>query len=178
MQSKKSSHDAPRSENAFVGYWRVYGGLTAILRSTYFWVAALISLALPNLHVAKSSDNLIWTQLTIDIIPGLLGLVVGAMALMLSFSSGRFLEAIKQNGQDNSYLRKVMASFFHFSLINVCAIIMAYISKIYENWILSGFGVFFTLYGILLTMGIVSRIWHTARIFNKVAEFNDSQDGL
>lgn len=96
------------------------------------------------------------------------------MALMLSFSSGRFLEAIKQKGRDDSYLRKVMAAFFHFALVNVGALITAMIARAYNQWVLSYVGVFLGLYGILLTLGIVSRIWHTARIYNKVMEYDDA----
>lgn len=176
MSSKQNSSDGPKGENSLQGYWRVYGGVTAILRSTYFWVAVLVT-ALSGAPTAKDTDGLIWPQMTIEIVPSLLGLGLGAMALMLSFSSGRFLEAIKQKGKDRSYLRKVMASFYHFALVLVIALVLAYIGKAQQHWLLSYAGVFFSVYGVLLTLGIVSRIWHTARIFNKVLEYNHLEEG-
>ena len=124
MPSKSNSSDEPKGENSLRGYWRVYGGITAVLRSTYFWMAILIT-ALSGVATAKDGEGLIWPQMTIEIVPSLLGLGLGAMALMLSFSSGRFLEAIKQKGKDRSYLRKVMASFYHFALVLVAALVAA-----------------------------------------------------
>lgn len=175
MPSSQNSSVEPKGENSLKGYWRVYGGITAVLRSTYFWVAIVITF-LSGVPDAKDAEGLIWPQLTISIVPSLLGLGVGAMALMLSFSSGRFLEAIKQKGKDRSYLRKVMASFYHFALVLVSALIVAYIGKAQEYFVLSYAGVFLITYGVLLTLGIVSRIWHTARIFNKVLEYDRTAD--
>lgn len=176
MPSKQNSSDGPKGENSLQGYWRVYGGITAILRSTYFWMAILVTF-LSGAPMAKDADGLIWPQMTIEIVPSLLGLGLGAMALMLSFSSGRFLEAIKQKGKDRSYLRKVMASFYHFAVVLVLALLIAYVGKAQQHMVLSYVGVFFSIYGVLLTLGIVSRIWHTARIFNKVLEYDHSGEG-
>lgn len=162
------------SETSLQGYWRVYGGIISVVRSTYFWVAAIITVMFPDLWKAENADKeLVWAQLAIDILPSLLGFAVGGMAIMLAFSSGRFLEAIRQKGKDDSYFRKVMASFYHFSLVLTIALIVAFVSKVISVRAISAIGVFFTLYGILLIMGIVSRVWHTARIFNKVRE-NDN----
>jgi hypothetical protein len=97
------------------------------------------------------------------------------MAIMLAFSSGKFLEAIRQKGKDKSYLRKIMASFFHFCIVLTASIITAYISKIYSNMYLSIAGVFLSIYGVLLTLATASRIWHTARIFNAVSEMQDGE---
>ena len=170
MPLPPSSTPDPKGENALRGYWRVYGGWTAAIRSTYLWVSVVLTGLLPDIATAKDGSKLIWPQITLDTIPGPLGLSLGAMALMLSFSSGRFIDAIRQRGRDNSYFRKVMATFFHFALISVLSIVVAIISKVYEHRILSIFGVFCTFYGIMLTMAVVSRIWHTARIFNVVRD--------
>lgn len=176
MPSKPHSSDEPKGENSLQGYWRVYGGITAVLRSTYFWLAILIT-ALSGAPYAKDADGLLWPQMAVEIVPSLLGLGLGAMALMLSFSSGRFLEAIKQKGKDRSYLRKVMASFYHFALVLTAALLVAYVGKAQQHWALSYLGVFLSTYGVLLTLGIVSRIWHTARIFNKVLEYDQPPEG-
>jgi VanZ family protein len=89
---------------------------------------------------------------------------------MLAFSSGKFLEAIRQKGRDNSYLRMLMASFFHFCGVLTLSILVAYISEFYPNRYLSAVGVFLSIYALLLVMATVSRVWHTARIFNAVTD--------
>ncbi|HEX8194112.1 MAG TPA: hypothetical protein VF552_14555 [Allosphingosinicella sp.] len=158
-------------ENAFQGYWRVFGGIWQIARSTYFWLAAILTATLPKLWLtAEQGGEPVWVSVTLDIVPSLLGFALGGMAIMLAFSSGKFLEAIRQRGKDNSYLRKIMASFFHFSVVLTVALVIAYVSKFYGNRYLSFVGVFFSLYGVLLILATASRIWHTARIFNAVTE--------
>ena len=113
-------------------------------------------------------------QYTLDIAPSLLGFATGGMAIMFAFSSGRFLKAIQQGGKDKSYLRKVIATFYHFGLVSMLSIIAAYVSKFYPYRPLSAVGVFLTLYAVLLVMSIVSRLWYTAQILNKVTENDDA----
>lgn len=112
--------------------------------------------------------------MTLGVVPSLLGFALGGMAIMLAFSSGKFLEAIRQRGKDNSYLRKIMASFFHFCVVLTAATILAYVSKFYSNDYLSAAGVFCSFYGVLLVLATASRIWHTARIFNAVSDNDQS----
>ena len=159
-------------ENAFVGYWRVYGGVTSVARSSYFWLALLLTLTLPKLWQTMGAAGAPppWVGLTMDIVPSLLGFALGGMAIMLAFSSGKFLEAIRQKGKDASYLRKIMASFFHFSLVLSIALVIAFVSAFYKHPALSFVGVFCALYGVLLILATASRIWHTARIFNAVSD--------
>lgn len=119
-------------------------------------------------------------QLTIDVVPSLLGFALGGMAIMLAFSTGRFLEAIKQGGKDDSYFMKIMASFFHFTLVLTAAILFSFLAQpgwlpLPVLWAVSMFGFFFSVYGILLTVATVASIWHTARIFNKVKGNDDAK---
>ncbi len=167
----KPSGFVSKGENAFQGYWRVFGGVWALLRSTYFWIAILLTVTLPDLWRSTDvSGEPTWSGVTIDIAPSILGFALGGMAIMLAFSNGKFLEAIRQKGKDSSYLRKIMASFFHFCVVLTASVMTAYVSKFYWNEYLSAVGVFLTLYGILLVLATASRIWHTARIFNVVSD--------
>lgn len=129
---------------------------------------------LPKLWQPAASGERVWAGITLGVVPSLLGFALGGMAIMLAFSSGKFLEAIRQRGKDNSYLRKIMASFFHFCVVLTGAILLAYVSKFYDNDYVSAVGVFFSLYGILLVLATASRIWHTARIFNAVSDSDKS----
>lgn len=85
---------------------------------------------------------------------------------MLSFSSGRFLEAIRQSGKEDSYFMKMIASFFHFCAVLSCSLIIAIISMSFQNQYLSMLGLFCLFYGILLVLATAASIWHTARVFN------------
>jgi ABC-type transport system involved in Fe-S cluster assembly fused permease/ATPase subunit len=129
--------------------------------------------AFPELWKAEADKKPIWASLTLQIVPNLLGFSLSGMSVMLAFSEGKFLDAIRQGGKDNSYFRKVLASFFHFTLTLTIALLISYISQFYSNKYVSMIGVVLSIYGILLIMSVVSRIWHTARIFNKVGKKAD-----
>jgi len=98
-----------------------------------------------------------------------MGFALGGMAIMLSFSTGRFLEAIRQNGRKDSYFMKVIASFFHFTTVLGLALLTAVMAKVFPNckWI-SGFGFFASVYGVMLAVATVDHLWQTAVIFNQV----------
>jgi hypothetical protein len=164
-------------ENAYQGYWRVYGRFGKLLRSTYLWLAIVLTISSRELWSlpASATASPPWVSLAVDIVPSVLGFALGGMAIMLAFSSGKFLDAIRQKGKANSYFMKMMASFFHFALVLTSAIIFAFLQKL--TWLgaevrtpLSALGFFLTVYGILLVLATVAGIWHTARIFNEVRD--------
>lgn len=141
-----------------------------MLRSTYFWAALVLTLLSNNLCTDRLPEPPKWSSLAIGIIPNLLGFALGGMAIMLSFSSGRFLEAIRQKRKEDSYFMKMIASFFHFSSVLTCSLIAAILSQNFSNLYLSMAGLFFLFYGILLVPATAASIWHTARVFNAAIE--------
>jgi hypothetical protein len=154
--------------NAFQGYWRVFGGVTSLFGSPYLLLAViLVTLTEPIWSVRH---GLVWIEIATAIVPNLLGFALGGMAIMLSFSSGRFLEAIRQNGRSDSYFMKVIASFFHLSLVLSFCLIVSILSRIYPSNLMSAFGICALFYGVLLIPATAASIWHTARIFNAAIE--------
>ena len=112
-----------------------------------------------------------------------MGFALSGMAIMLAFSGGVFLNAIRQGGREDSYFMKMIASFFHFGVTLTAAMIVGFVCKI--NWIpepiisiLSATGYFLTLYGILLVAAAATNIWHTARIYNFVSEIQPTSTTL
>lgn len=165
-------------ENAYQGYWRVYGGVASLLRSTYFWLGLVITILARGLWVIEAGKTPAWVALATSIVPSLLGFALGGMAIMLAFSSGKFLDAIRQKGKHDSYFMKIIASFFHFAVVLAGALMIALVEGglspvpyLRQGAEFAGF--FLTVYGILLVLAIVSSVWHTARIFNAVRE-NDT----
>ena len=120
--------------------------------------------------------------LTVDIAPSMLGFALGGMAIMLAFSSGKFLDAIRQKGKPDSYFLKMIASFFHFAVVLASAIILVFVQKMVwlHTTILNAasfLGFFMSLYGILLVLATAASVWHTARIFNEVRESDNAPRG-
>jgi hypothetical protein len=164
-------------KGSFQGYWAVYGGLPSLIRSSYFWIAIVITI-ISYSYWSKfdlQSGEPVWASFTLNVIPSLMGFALGGMAIMLAFSTGKFLEAIRQKGKENSYFMKVIASFFHFTVVLGLALLVAALSKAFPNKYLSCIGYFATIYGILLAVATVDHLWQTAVIFNKVK--NSGSDG-
>jgi hypothetical protein len=163
------------SNNAYVGYWKVYGGFSSLLSSVYAWIAFTITMISDDLWVPPEKGEIPWVSISLSISPSLLGFALGGMAIMLAFSGGLFLNAIRQGGREDSFFMKMIASFFHFALSHTAAMIIGFLCKL--TWIpeplysiLSAVGYFLTLYGILLVAAIAASIWHIARIYNAVRE--------
>jgi hypothetical protein len=115
----------------------------------------------------------LWLPFSLNVTPSVLGFSLGGMAILLAFSTDRFLYAIKQGGKENSYFMKVMASFFHLAVVQVISLISSLfiVPKIipYPLYIIISFtGFFLTLYGLFLVISTVATLWHTGRIFNKI----------
>jgi hypothetical protein len=128
----------------------------------------------PDLWRELKDGKPIWSDVAIDIVPSLLGFALGGMAIMLSFSSGRFLEAVRQGGKEDSYFMKMIASFFHFSIVLSTSLIVAVISQTFHHVALSFVGVWMMYYGVTLVVATAASIWHTARIFNAAIEGRSS----
>lgn len=164
-------------KGSFQGYWAVYGGLPSLLRSTYFWVAIVVSLfATPFWVKFEANGDPAWVSITFAVVPSLMGFALGGMAIMLAFSTGRFLEAIRQKGRDDSYFMKVIASFFHFTMVLSLALLLAVLSKAFPSKYLSAVGFFMSVYGVLLALATVDHLWQTAGIFNKVKDVSEAKN--
>lgn len=102
-----------------------------------------------------------------------MGFALGGMAIMLSFSTGRFLEAIRQKGRPDSFFMKVVASFFHFSVMLGASLLIALLTKVFPNIYLSGIGFFSSVYGVMLAIATVDHLWQTATLYNTVRDKDD-----
>jgi hypothetical protein len=169
--------------NAYTGYWRVYGGLASFFSSIYVWIAFSITIVSKEIWLPVKYEDPAWISLVFSVAPSLLGFALGGMAIMLAFSGGLFLNAIREGGRHDSFFMKMIASFFHFVLTLTTAIIVGFFCKL--NWlpvpllsVLSAIGYFLTLYGILLVAQTAASIWYIARIYNHVQEISPASPAL
>jgi hypothetical protein len=108
--------------NALTDYWRAYGGTKALMRSPYLHAALVIG----ALSWPRSMDKA-WPSEVTSIIPNILGFSLSAYAILLAFGDKKFLAFIQSIKDENgvSYLNGLSATFIHFILFQVVAIIMA-----------------------------------------------------
>lgn len=149
-------------------YWKLYGGWRALLRSPYIYLAAIFAVAL--FPFWKPCAEPTWADMSISILPSLMGFSIAGMAIMLAFSHPQSLQAITQKGKDDSYFLKMGANLCHFLVVQVFALLLAILAKAWGGGgLLSFLGVFALSYAILLALAAAGQLFNTARIMNAAA---------
>lgn len=106
-------------------YWQVYGGWGALLKSPYFYGAAL--LAASAFDVWSESG---WWEMPQAILPNLLGFSLAGYAIFLSFGSEefrRFLSSVDVGG--TSAFVSMTTTFMHFVVLQVLAILLSMVAR-------------------------------------------------
>ena len=104
-----------------------YGGAGALLRSPYLYVALLIA---PLCWGTWSAPN--WWDTVISVLPNLLGFTLGGFAIFVSFGDARFIASLAAEEEDPAQptvYRELCATFVHFILVQVAALILAIVTK-------------------------------------------------
>lgn len=104
-------------------YWEAYGGISALVGSKYFWIAAIFSVLSPSLW-----DDKLWVAQSLQIFPNLLGFTLGGYALMLSVGGERFLLSLAGGRVlPGGYSKFVIfnASYVHFVVFQTLVLVLA-----------------------------------------------------
>lgn len=105
-------------------YWRVYGGLKAVLTSLYFGVAVVVC-ALSYRIWSESG----WWDLVMAAVPTMLGFTLAGLAVFLSMDS-KFSQAIAGGTDDEpSPFIQMIAAFVHFVVVQVVTLLYAFLAK-------------------------------------------------
>jgi hypothetical protein len=107
------------------------------------------------------------------VIPNLLGFTVGAMAIVLAFSSAPIFKMLAHDGDPKSYFMSLTANLVHFIIVQACALIIGIIGKATGNDIIDGFALFFLLYGVLVTVSAGIQLLQTASLYNSHASLSN-----
>lgn len=167
------------SLDPFKLYWRSYGGWIALIKSPYFWTAAILTGAC---HSYWSDVDMFegrkTAQLAIDIIPSLMAFSLGGMAILLAFSSGRFIDAIREDGKPDSLFMEIVANFFHFLIIQTMALGAAFLTNAFptSNW-LAGAAFFLLSYSLTAALAASAMLLNASRIFNKLGGHPKKKEG-
>jgi hypothetical protein len=163
--------------------YRHYGGLTAVMTSWYFWVAAFLS-ALSY----KSIFDFGWADLALSVMPSLTGFTIAAFAIIFAILDAELLKKLMlPDGNGHSPISAIASSIGHAVFIQVSALILAISSKTIDLsgvwsfleayircnkyppefflkfgfWVpnfFSGIGLLFTFYGVILVLAAILSI--------------------
>jgi hypothetical protein len=158
------------------GYWAVYGGFTALLRSPYFQTSIAISLVCLAFwtknekleHTVKASE------IAVGVLPNLLGFTVGALAIVLAFSSADIFRIIAEDGNPRSFFLTLTSNLMHFICVQVLALLSAIIAKIIDLPVLDFISLVLLIYAVIVTFSAGLQLFQTARIYNAKASIPSS----
>lgn len=160
--------------SALKSYWRVYGGVGALVRSKFVWLAAVLAGLCYGLWSTKPSREIL-SQVVLDTVPSLLGFSIGAMAILLAFSQSKFFAVLSEDGKSDSAYLDLGSKFVHFILVQAISIIAGIFLKGYPDYILvGGISCFLLMYAILTAVAAGLALFGMAEIYNKLLGNGDS----
>ncbi len=158
-------------------YWNVYGGWWALLRSPYLQTACVLTAICiwwwpetKNGYVGNASD------IAISVLPNLLGFTVGALAIVLAFSSANIFKTIAESGNPRSFFITLTANLVHFISVQILALICGIMAKMLGLRILDMLALLLLIYAVLVVFSAAIQLFETALIYNMKASLPDEID--
>lgn len=153
---------------SFLLYWENYGGFTSLIRSPYLHFALIFTfLALP---FWTTEHDPLWYEVSLAIIPSILGFTLGGYAILLAFGDERFRQLIsgKEKDDTSSPFMGVNSTFVHFILVQVVAILAAIFASAWQlkSGIFALFGFFLFSYSILTAAAAAMAVLRVAHWFD------------
>ncbi|WP_176428529.1 hypothetical protein, partial [Vibrio sp. V11_P1A41T118] len=122
----------------FKEYWLAYGGWKALLTSRYFWGALILNTIL--FSTWYPIDSKWWEQVT-SIIPNILGFTLGGFAMWVAIGDEKFKSLIAgaedDEDDDISPYMEVNATFTHFVLLQLIALVLAIVASNFDHVVIS-----------------------------------------
>jgi hypothetical protein len=152
-------------------YWAIYGGFRALLLSPYLHVAAILTVIAWGFRSSTRSAS----EIAIGVLPNLLGFTVGALAIVLAFSSATVFATLAERGQPQSFFMKLTGSLIHFILVQVLALVSAIIARMTDRVFIDFISLFLLFYAVIVTFAAGLQLFLTATIYNAKASLDAKQ---
>jgi hypothetical protein len=150
-------------------YWTIYGGFKALILSPYIHLSALLTIICYEFWAPKITAS----EIAVGVLPNLLGFTVGALAIVLAFSSAPVFETLAEKGNPQSFFMKLTASLIHFILAQVIALVAAIVGRITESPSLDVLALFLLFYAVMVTFAAGLQLFLTAVIYNAKASMGN-----
>lgn len=116
-------------------YWSAYGGVRALVRSPYLHFAIVLLALTFNAWLSSG-----WWDQSLSVLPNVLGFTLGGFAIFIGFGDERFRQVLAEpdeGGSSSSAYVQLCATFVHFIVVQVLALIAAVLAKawwFYASW--------------------------------------------
>lgn len=155
-------------------YWTRYGKWKALIGSPYLLLAVVTSAICYPLWFGL--NDCYWFDLTLSIIPNMLGFTLGGYAILLAFSNRAFVREInKPDENNNSLYQKANVTFVHFIVIQVLSLAVAVVARAWPSWapVLGVLGFTLLCYALYSAIAAALVILQLARVFGVFALLDD-----
>jgi hypothetical protein len=110
----------------FSVYYSSYGGTKSIIRSPYLHLSILVTAITVSTWTKPG-----WWDLPISILPNLIGFTLSGYAVLMTFGNERFKAQLVRPvpGHPAAAFMAINATFFHFLVLQIIALLIAVIAK-------------------------------------------------
>lgn len=107
-------------------YWSAYGGWQALFFSPYLHISLALTIVLHRFWMHEP-----WWELSISVLPSIIGFALGGYAIWLGFGDEKFRALLSQKDPSESHspYMVVSATFAHFIIVQMLALLLAVIAK-------------------------------------------------
>lgn len=158
------------AQSNLLRYWRGYGGISSLVRSPYLG----LSLIAGGICWAFAPGDLDWFEAALAILPSMLGFSIAGFAILLVFSSDRFLRIIAEGGRDDSLYMKAGVTFVHFIFVQCLAIFLSIFGKVFPVFELIGVVALF--YSVATAIAACFVLFDIAQVYNRAASIYEEKD--
>lgn len=131
-------------KNIVFRYWQAYGGFISLFKSPYFYTAIVLSLILRIYWLGEPSPSCTlpcpcqcpsppppWWDTALSVLPNLLGFSLGGYLMWLGVGDTSFRAWLhrKTSPDETNVYMEVSATFVHFVIVQIVALVLAVIAK-------------------------------------------------
>lgn len=153
---------------SFALYWRAYGGWSSFFKSPYLHIAIFISAITYPVWLCSSKES-VWFDITLSILPNLLGFTLGGYAILLAFGDEKFRRLISVNDKEGeiSPFMVINGTFVHFIMVQSFAILLSIVGNAWsiKTGVMAWLGFTFFLYSIMTGIAAALAILNIASWF-------------
>lgn len=154
--------------------YRHYGGLSAMIKSAYFWIAVILTCI-----SYQSVSIFTWIEIALRVLPSLTGFTIISFAIIFSMLTKKQRKAISNN---NGPMVKIAAFIGHAVFVQISAILIAivisttsYLLDRVGMTMISTLGLFLAYYGVLLVLAAALSIFRMQEIIAKISSSGDEE---
>lgn len=150
-------------------YWSSYGRWPALRSSRYAYFSLILAIATCLYRLGDACWN--WPNTVIGALPNILGFSLGGYAILIGFGDKEFLKALigpEKDGSPSVYM-EVSGAFVHFILIQVVALLFAFLVDTFQtrHFVTNFIGVFLFIYAMCSVVAATFAVLNVASWYDK-----------